>query len=630
MSIDHSFTSAPVRQPSLQIFLRQEHSRFIAEPGRLLQPLIHLLDSIHLAGKAHGAVMPSCILVSPSGEIDLEFFKARAGSPEQVEASTYYPDGYGDSAESSQRRDLQALGAVMHLIVADQPPASPARRVQRLAEQPAAKDWPTGFIEMVDRLLDPGVASILPTLQEFSSTLDPVAPITNIADAAVAPEAETSVNPVTGPINLESGAVAMPVVEVEKLPVPLAPRPPEVRLPNAMVGRGFSAEIVSTFAGDLQILGRIELLSDVPPGLEFKDGLLAGKPEVAGEFEIHFRFHPSQPEMNRPNSLERILSLTINPDPRSLWRNTPSDQSDQFWKSDSAIDFLVDGPLSVLGASLRGRSHAHVGSFRDDDMAMVWIPASSWYSLTVADGAGSARFSRQGSKIACEVVKSQIADYFSGEENRMSQLLTEQGNNSDFLPSVWNELYHLFGKTALQARKAIEDQALSIQATSRDFHTTLITALLHPLGDGRWFVATFSIGDGAAAIVSAPGGDPCLLTRPDGGDYAGQTVFLTMSEALATGESIMGRIQMAIIPEFDALILVTDGISDPRFDSEAALADPIAWSALWRDLKLAMPTADSPKAAAEAVLNWMEFHSPGHHDDRTLILASRSPIISKS
>lgn len=630
MSIDNSFTSTPVRYPSLQIFLRQEHSQFIAEPGRLLQPLIHLLDSIHVAGKAHGAVMPSCILVSPSGVIDLEFFKARAGSPEQVEASTYYPDGYGDSLESSQRRDLQALGAVMHLIVTDQAPASPARRVLRLEEQPAAKDWPIGFIQMVDRLLAPGAESILPSLREISSTLDPVAPVTNRAEAPSVSETKPSEDPAAAPIILDSEAVAVPVVEVEKLPVPVVPRPPAIRLQNAMVGRGFSSEIVSMVAGDLPILGRIEPLSDVPAGLEFKNGLLAGTPEVAGEFEIHFRFHPSQPEMNRPNCFERSFSLTINPDPRSLWKNTPSDQNDQFWKPDSEIDFLDDGPLSVLGASLRGRSHAHVGSFRDDDLAMVWFPASSWYSLTVADGAGSAKFSRQGSKIACEVVKAYFTECFTDSENGLARLVADLARSSEGIPAARRELYTLFSTAASKARQAIEAQALAIRATARDFHTTLITALLHPLDDGRWFVATFSIGDGAAAIVSVPGGIPCLLTRPDGGDYAGQTVFLTMNEPFVSAEAIMSRIQMAIIPEFDAVILVTDGISDPRFDSEAALADPIAWSALWSDLKLAMAPADSPEATASVVLKWMEFHSPGHHDDRTLILASHSPIISKS
>ncbi|MGL5019433.1 MAG: PP2C family serine/threonine-protein phosphatase [Luteolibacter sp.] len=333
--------------------------------------------------------------------------------------------------------------------------------------------------------------------------------------------------------------------------------------------------------------------------------------------------------MNRPNSLERTLSLTINPDPRSLWKNTQSDQTDQFWKPDSAINFLVDGPLTVLGASLRGRSHAHVGSFRDDDMAMAWFPASSWYSLTVADGAGSAKYSRLGSKIACDTVKAYFTERFTDWENGLARLVSDLARTSEGIPPARHELYTLFSTAASKARQAIEAQALAIRATARDFHTTLITALLHPLEDGRWFVATFSIGDGAAAVISVPGGDPCLLTRPDGGDYAGQTVFLTMNEPFASSEAIMSRIQMAIISEFDALILVTDGISDPRFESETALADPAAWSALCSELKLAMTPADSLESAAAAVLKWMEFHSPGHHDDRTLVLATRSPIISK-
>ena len=148
--------------------------------------------------------------------------------------------------------------------------------------------------------------------------------------------------------------------------------------------------------------------------------------------------------------------------------------------------------------------------------------------------------------------------------------------------------------------------------------------MLHPLPDGRWFVAAFSIGDGAAALVSVPGGEPCLLTRPDGGEYAGQTVFLTMPEAIGTAETIMGRIQTAVISGFDALLLVTDGISDPRFESESALADSAAWAALWSELAVPLDGANSQEAAAAAILKWMEFHSPGHHDDRTLVLATPS------
>ncbi len=621
MSLDHSFTSTPVRHLPLQVFLLQEHARFVAAPGRLLQPLIDSLAALHQSGHAHKAVMPSCMLVLPSGEIDVEFFKTRKDSPDPVEAHTYYPEGHGDSLDACQRRDLQALGAVMHLIVAGQPPASPGRRVQRLAEQPAANEWPAAFIGLVDRLLDTGREAVLPTLPEISATLDPVvAPVVT----AVAAVSETPEHPVAGPAGsatetVVTAAAGLPLDPAP--PIPAARRLPAVRLPNAMVGRDYSVEIAAVLNRVSLSDHRIEPLSEIPSGLEIRAGSLEGTPKTAGEFEIHLRCDPAGEEC--------VASLTINPDPQSLWKNNPSDRSGEFWKPDAAVGYLADGPLTVLGASLRGRSHAHVGSFRDDDMAMAWFPGSAWYSLTVADGAGSAKYSRQGSKIACDSMKAHFTEYFAAAENALSRLLSADVRTADAHTAIRGELYQQFGKAVIQARKAIEDQAAASQATSRDFHTTLITLLLHPLEDGSWFVATFSIGDGAAAIIGVPNGCPCLLSRPDGGDYAGQTMFLTMPETLATYETIMGRIQMAFIPDFEAVMLVTDGISDPRFHSETALADPRDWSALWHELNARISSAESLEAAASAILRWMEFHSPGHHDDRTLVLAKPSRVVIK-
>jgi serine/threonine protein phosphatase PrpC len=587
MSVEHRFTSTPVRHQPLQVFLQHGHAKFLAEPARLLQPLILALHALHQSGQAHGAVTPSSILVAPSGEIDLAFFKARSGSPEPIEAPGDSPEGAGDDINAFQRMDQQALGAVLHGIVTNQPPASPAGRTQRLADQQAAKDWPTDFIVMLDRLRDVDSASDLPTLLEISNSLNPPTSVREISEIAV-------------------------------------PRLPVIRLANGRVGRAFSAELTPSDHDSSSY--RIEPISDIPPGLEIHQSRLVGTPETAGEFQIQLRIQPAVTELE---AYEQTLNLTINSDPRSLWKNTPSDAHGEFWKPDAAIDFLTSTPLSVLGASLRGRSHAHVGTFRDDDMAMRWFPANSWYSLTVADGAGSAKYSRQGSKIACDSVQADFEKYFSTGEDLLSRQILELAQTPDAAPAVKAELYDLFVNAAFQARKAVDAQALAVHASARDFHTTLITALLHPLDDGRWFIATFAIGDGAAAILSASGDPPCLLTRPDSGDYAGQTIFLTMNEAFATGEAIMSRIQMAIIPDFDALLLVTDGISDPRFDSENELADPTAWAALWDELKKTMLPATSLESAAHALLQWMEFHSPGHHDDRTLVLASRSSIFTQ-
>jgi serine/threonine protein phosphatase PrpC len=372
-----------------------------------------------------------------------------------------------------------------------------------------------------------------------------------------------------------------------------SPKAPVHRLPNAMVGREFSAEIEPA---------TLDPLSQLPPGLEIRETTLAGIPEISGEFEFIL-------------SSGITFALTINPDPRSLWKNFPSDESADFWKPDTAMATL--DALFTIGASTRGRSHAHVGSFRDDDLAMATFPGP-WHSLTVADGAGSAKFSRRGSQIACHEVTEHFARYFADPDNALTGLASEAPDSGP----LRTELYNQFGGAAIAARKAIEEQAESSAATLRDFHTTLITTLLHPLPDGRWFVAAFSIGDGAAAIIGAPGDDPCLLTRPDGGEYAGQTVFLTMKEALAEADGIMARIRVAVVDDFHALILATDGITDPRFDSETAIADPQVWAELWQEIQTEIAPADSRKSAADALLAWMNFHSPGHHDDRTLVLAA--------
>jgi serine/threonine protein phosphatase PrpC len=596
MSTDNSFTKQTITERPLHAFLHGEYPRFIAEPARLLGPLIRCLESIHQSGNSHGAVTPTCMMVSPTGEINVGFFKGRAGNPDAAESLTYYPNGLGDTVESRQFRDVQALGAILHLIVAGHLPVSPERGRKKLAENSAAKDWPCAFIDLIDRILSNGAEENGVALSELAHSL------------------------------MIPTSVAGPAMEEI-----VASNVPAVRLPNGMVGRTLNSEIAPAFASGSPSVGRITLLGVAPAGLEFQDGWLRGIPEIAGEYDLKFQLEaePGGADVSIPS--EWRVGLTINSDPRSLWKNIPSDDKDEYWKPDEVTDFLTEGPLCVIGASLRGRTHAHVGSFRDDDMAMAWYPSASCYSLTVADGAGSSKYSRRGSKIACDTVQSWFANYFAAVEPPLTQLVAAYAQaECAGAAALMHELYHVFGNAAMEARKAIASEAVTKHATAKDFHTTLITALLHLMPDGRWFVATFSIGDGAAAVVSKLGEKCCLLTCPDGGDYAGQTKFLTMDETFATGEMIMGRIRMEILPEWEALLLMTDGISDPRFESEADLANPAAWSRLWDEVKNAMASSTSQVAAAAAVLKWMEFHSKGHHDDRTLLMATPSSIFSPS
>jgi hypothetical protein len=52
----------------------------------------------------------------------------------------------------------------------------------------------------------------------------------------------------------------------------------------------------------------------------------------------------------------------------------------------------------IVVVSKRGRSHANVGSFRDDDFAFKTLTIQVEYSSSF-DGAGSASLSREGSNV---------------------------------------------------------------------------------------------------------------------------------------------------------------------------------------------------------------------------------------
>lgn len=593
------------------------------EPARLLRPLMDFLEDWHASGKAHGAIMPGRLLLSPTGQWDLGFFKSCAGSPDALEAEVYYPDGPGQSLADSQRRDVSALAAVLYLILADHPPARRGRRVQTLAGHPHAQAWPSGFVALIDQALTAGADEPLPPLADWKAALG----LGAVEEMELPPSSSGPLASVmVPPVDPVEGA-AVPELSGHPRPsAPVWPLPPSVRLPNAMVGRAFAAAVDLGGGADFSKGDGFECSAGLPPGLVFSDGMLSGSPTLAGDFEIRLRNRAAPSVGGMAAAGSRLLLLTVNANPQSLWKNLPSDPDGIFARPDAAASCLPEGPLTVMGASLRGRSHAHTGGYRDDDFSMAWLPQNPWYVLTVADGAGSARFSRQGAHRACGAVRACLEAELGGPPGKSLTELTRQfalqPDGAGHRPLLL-ELERLFAAAARQALTALETEAAGQAAALRDFHTTLITVLLHPLPDGGWFAAAFSIGDGAAAVVGAPGGVPCLLTHADSGDYAGQTVFLTMPEALSSPEAVRARIRTAVLPDFDAVLLVTDGISDPRFPSDTALADPAGWTALWQEIQPLLRGSGSAAAGAEKLLEWMSFHSPGHHDDRTIVLAAR-------
>lgn len=396
-------------------------------------------------------------------------------------------------------------------------------------------------------------------------------------------------------------------------PLPDPPsRPRTVTLKNARVGIEYAEQL------DLQGLTEVRIEQPtVDPGLHIEPGTcqLRGNPTTPGDFEWRVR------GFQGTGIFDAVYRLAIIPDPRSLWKDIASDPQAPFWKRDQDSATLL-GEVYCVGASKRGRSHAHEGGFRDDHFALTTTGPSGWHVMVVGDGAGSARFSRQGSKVAVEYVARNLPARMAAViQPKLTHLLDLHCSDSSTPGhAIRTTLYEVLVGVAFEASRAVESEAKHAGLDPADLSTTLIMSATTKV-EGNWFTATFSVGDGAAVLLDLESSEVIVMSTPDGGDFAGQTRFLRNSEFSDPNKS-MSRIHYSIRPSFTALALMTDGITDPKFPTEVALADFMRWREFWmEDLTPAVDLSRGNEAGVgEELLRWMDFWSDGNHDDRTLAI----------
>lgn len=282
--------------------------------------------------------------------------------------------------------------------------------------------------------------------------------------------------------------------------------------------------------------------------------------------------------------------------------------------------------LNIIAGSKRGRSHAHEGTPRDDDFAIDYIEESGWHIAVVADGAGSAKYSREGSRIACDVVIKTCRDKLQNN-NEIDALFEDVKNlnsksKEDIEKLRWNlkiKFYPILPQAALEAKNYLGKLSLDTEGGSlKDFSTTLLICLCKKYDD-LWNFVTFSIGDGAIALYDNE--NVINLSVGDSGEFAGQTRFITMNSVYEQQEELFKRINLVSVKDFDALFLMTDGISDPKFETDANLGQLLKWREFYKDFEENVGIKrTTPKDASKEILNWLDFWSPGNHDDRTIVV----------
>ena len=338
--------------------------------------------------------------------------------------------------------------------------------------------------------------------------------------------------------------------------------------------------------------------------------------------------------------LERTFRLAINPDPRDLWNDIETPENIEYYRPDTAKEYMparagaddetnsVDAILkNLVAASVRGRSHAHEGKPRDDDFKMLRDETTGWHIVAVSDGAGSAPFSREGARIACQTAVQHCHEALAQLSQPELELFHSLAPDSEAAKDLYRArrmMYdRILGQAALKAHKAIREEAQSKKREIKQYAATLLLAVCRKFKLG-WFVAYFSVGDGALGLLH---GDKTaeLLAEPDEGEYSGQTRFITMEDIFRDGETFYKRVQARVVSGFEAIILMTDGVSDAKFGTDAMLHDPQRWLDLWQDLQGAV-FSGAPQNQQEAadpgvtLRDWLNFWSPGNHDDRTIAI----------
>lgn len=453
-------------------------------------------------------------------------------------------------------------------------------------------------------------------------------------------------------------------------------------IPNATVGKPYEAALAFDKAGmnDL-VFTEFEGLEEY--GLVYNQDAetIKGNPTQSGDLKVKMKFRISG---ETPNSElhEKVVSLVINADPKSLWKNIPSDKGrddewkkQNYWKPDNTGIFQPLGDKHIVVASKRGRSHANVGSFRDDDFAVKDFGNTGWSIVCVADGAGSAKLSRQGSKIACDgivdffietlndAVLKEIDDIVKkyhhisnavpasieirpqDEKPGIEPVIpsneiqvnagpgdTDSENSKAELSDPTHEiqkelklfLYNNLGKAAFSVHKRIEAFATEKGAQIKDFHSTLIFALFKKYEFG-YAVLSFGVGDCPIGLLNKEMTELKLMNWLDVGEFGGGTRFITMPEIFSS-DKFPTRFGFKLIEDFSYLMLMTDGIYDPKFVVEANLEKLEKWKEFLDDLGgknddgIKVEFNLENKGIADQLSAWMDFWSPGNHDDRTLAI----------
>lgn len=388
-------------------------------------------------------------------------------------------------------------------------------------------------------------------------------------------------------------------------------------LPNARSGQYYSVQLDQVLS---ELPHQLTLEDDGGTGMMLsRERQLSGTPTGAGA--IQFSLSGSDEEGNQVLNL--ILKLALIPNSRELWKDNPADPTDLFAKPEKEVDRIAVGSgWHMAMGSLRGRSHAHRGGQRDDH-GVIAQTSSGWNLLLVADGAGSCELSRQGSLLATTKARDSLTATLESDAGMQLEQAAiswwQEGDHSRMPQELLRSIQDTIITAVHQGHLAISEASKDSGHPLKAFSTTLLMAMQKVTDHGH-LIITFGIGDGGIAVLSDKS-HAVLMNNADSGQHAGQTRFLD-APLFHEGESLYQRVKVRIFDSLDAVILATDGVTDPKFNSDNDMREPASWWSFFSELAPAL-NAPMTESVVDPLLEYLNFFIERHHDDRTVAVLYR-------
>ena len=347
---------------------------------------------------------------------------------------------------------------------------------------------------------------------------------------------------------------------------------------------------------------------------------ITGIPKKSGSFDLHFNSRDYNESGNEV--LSTCMLKLIVEDDYDLLKHV--DESDPYWKPDDDVYTIAVNrdnkkrlTKDVAAASRRGYEQIEKGKIREDDFYIQYDSKTRWYALAVADGAGKSKYSRKGSMIACRSAVKSCIERMNAQSRKLRKLTVRYTwrKSNHVRREILGRLHDIIALSVTDAYGDIVAEATKFERHPHDYATTLLMCICKKFEFG-WLVGAFGVGDGAISVYHK---DNQCVNLMGGAEHPPAKFFLTNPEILQPS-GMEPRIRFAIVDDFSALFLMTNGVKDPKFESKIDLPCFELWNRFWDDINMQVNFSGKINDVGEELLKWLDFWTPGKNDDRTIAM----------